>query len=52
MKYCFEVYEVGHKGSIFKGYKTVNADDTEQAMLSASKNLDDNHFLCQIYIDQ
>jgi len=52
MKYCFEVYEIGHKGNIFKGYRVVNAEDTEQAMLSASKNLEDNNVLCQIYIDQ
>lgn len=52
-KFCFEVYEFDDiKGNIFKGFKTVNAEDTEQALLSASKGLEENHKLFQIYIPQ
>lgn len=52
-KFCFEVYEFNeNKGSIFKGYKTVNANDTEQAILSASVGLPENHELVQIYVPQ
>jgi hypothetical protein len=52
-KFCFEIYEYKEtKEFVFKGYKTVNANDTEQAKLSASVGLPENHKLVQIYISQ
>lgn len=50
-KYCFEVYEKTNRGQIFKGYKTVLAEDIEQASLSASSNLSEDHMLLQIYLE-
>jgi len=52
-KYCFEIYEFDEvRGNLFKGYKSVLAEDTEQAYLSASHSLPENYSLSQIYIPQ
>lgn len=51
-KYCFELYDYNEKGRIFLGYKTVQAENSEQAYEVASQKLADNIRLFQIYIPQ
>jgi len=50
-KYCFELYETSDRGLLFKGYKTLLAESTEQARLSAEESLHDNEKLYQIFIE-
>lgn len=52
-KFVFEMYEFCEtKGRIFKGYKTIVAESSEQAWLSAQEALPINYKLEQIYIPQ
>lgn len=51
-KYCFELYESSAKGRVFLGYKTVHAEDNEQAYDKVSEKLDENVQAFQIYIPQ
>jgi len=39
-----------NRGVIFKGYKNIQADSTEEAVLSAQEGLPSNYKLQQIYI--
>lgn len=49
-KYCFEEYEYCNKGILFKGIKTILAENSEQAKLSASEFETETKKLFQIYI--
>lgn len=53
MKYCFEMYEIieGKKNK-FLGYKTIIANSTEQAFLSAKESCDEEVTLAQIWVPQ
>ena len=48
-KYVFEMYELSERGRIFKGYKTVQAEDSEQAKQLAQDQVGDKTNLFQIY---
>lgn len=50
MKFCYEIYEFGDRGRIFKGFKTVAAEDSESAYEQALSGLADNCKLVPIYI--
>ena len=51
MKYCFELYEItDNRGTLFKGYKTIDAESTEEATLSAQESIPSNYKIHQIYI--
>jgi len=53
MKYCFELYERNERrGNIFKGFKTIVAEDVDSALFLAQSGLEENQFLAQIYIPQ
>lgn len=49
-KFCFEIYEFNERGRIFKGYKTVLAESTEQAQLCCQDSFDNSHQFCQVFI--
>jgi hypothetical protein len=49
-KYCFEKYEYGTKGIIYKGITTIEAENSAQARLSASKLETETTKLFQIYV--
>lgn len=51
-KYCFELYEYSTRGQLFIGYKTVRADDVEQAHDLVKQKLADNIKVFQIYLPQ
>ena len=53
MKYCFELYERDEKrGQIFRGYKSVVAEDVDSALFLAQSGLEENYILARIYIPQ
>lgn len=49
-RFCFEMYQVTERGLKFKGYKTIIAESTEQALLSAQDSVDEDIKIAQIYI--
>lgn len=51
-RYCFELYETSNRGRVFLGYKTVHAEDNEQAYEKVSEKLDENITAFQIYLPQ
>lgn len=51
-KYCFELYEYSTKGQVFVGYKTVQAEDADQAHALVKEKLTDNTRIFQIYLPQ
>lgn len=52
MKYVYELYEHGNRGIVFKGYKTVHSQHSEDAVAQASRGLEENIKLHQIYVSQ
>lgn len=51
-KYCFELYENSNRGRVFLGYKTVHAEDNEQAYEKVTEKLENEIQAFQIYISQ
>lgn len=53
MKYVFEIYEnTPERGRTFLGYKTVNAESTEDARLSVLSGVPESYIACQIWVPQ
>lgn len=52
MKYCFEKYEFGDRGRIFKGYQQVEAGSVEEARQLAQEKAGDSITLAQIFVYQ
>ena len=51
MKYCFEKYEHGDRGIVFKGCVLVDASDTEEATELAQLKAGEHIKLQQVYIN-
>lgn len=48
MKYIFEIYDYTERGIIFQGYRTVEHEDSESALLVASSGLTDTHKVVEV----
>lgn len=52
MKFLFELYDMGKRGRIFLGYKTVHAESSEDAEAMLREKVDESITLCPLYCEQ
>jgi len=52
MKFTYEMYEHCNRGLVFRGYKTVQGQDSDTALRLAQSGLSDSVMLFPVYVPQ